>query len=75
MASGMKQYEAAVAPTKAALFAALYIGETLGPADAAGGALLVGACLANAVPPDALTRIVGAPAPAADNADAANEAS
>jgi len=44
----------ATEPLWAALFASLYIGESLGPNDAAGGALLVGACLANAVAPETL---------------------
>jgi len=44
----------ATEPLWAAGFAAAYIGEALGPMDVAGGALLVGACLANAVPPEAL---------------------
>ena len=59
----------ATEPLWAALFASLYIGEELGPWDAAGGALLVGACLANAVQPDALRGLLGLEAPGAEDAD------
>lgn len=48
----------ATEPLWAALFAALYIGEGLGTNDAVGGALLVGACLANAVSPDTLRQFI-----------------
>ncbi len=51
----------ATEPLWAALFAAIYIGEALGPADAAGGALLIGACLVNAVPPETLRILIGGP--------------
>lgn len=48
----------ATEPLWAALFASLYIGEALGPNDVAGGALLVGACLANAIQPDTLRQLI-----------------
>ena len=38
----------------AALFASLFLGESVSGWDAAGGALLVSACLANAASPEAL---------------------
>lgn len=53
----------ATEPLWAALFAALYIGEELGPNDAIGGALLVSACLANAVQPQTLRGLIGLSAP------------
>ena len=49
----------ATEPLWAALFASLYIGESLGAMDAIGGALLVSACLANAVKPQTLTALLG----------------
>ena len=49
----------ATEPLWAALFAGLFIGEALGPNDALGGALLVGACLANALKPDDLRSVLG----------------
>ena len=49
----------ATEPLWAALFASLYIGESLGPIDAVGGALLVGACVANAIKPEALRGLMG----------------
>ena len=45
-------------PLWAALFASLYIGESLGPNDLIGGALLVGACLANAIQPETLRQLI-----------------
>jgi len=58
----------ATEPLWAALFAALYIGESLGGADAVGGALLVAACLANAVEPKALLGLLGLEPPQAEAA-------
>ena len=60
----------ATEPLWAALFASLYIGESLGPSDAAGGALLVGACLANSIAPERLRALLGD----TDDADADAEA-
>lgn len=49
----------ATEPLWAALFAALCIGESLGSNDVAGGALLVGACVANALQPESLRAALG----------------
>ena len=48
----------ATEPIWAALFAALLLGEGLGLNDVAGGALIVGACLCNAVEPSKLTALL-----------------
>lgn len=61
----------ATEPLWAALFAALYIGESLGPNDYVGGALLVGACLANAVQPEQLRALAGLRAPSSDEGEGA----
>ena len=49
----------ATEPMFAAAFAALLIGEGVSAETAAGGALLVGACLANAQSPDAVRKVLG----------------
>jgi len=59
----MSSSEAAVIlatePLWAALFASIYIGETLGPQDIVGGALIVVACLTTAVKPETLQKLLG----------------
>jgi len=59
----MSSSEAAVIlatePLWAALFASLYIGETLGPQDIVGGALIVVACLTTAVKAETLQNLLG----------------
>jgi len=57
----------ATEPLWAALFAALLLGESLGLNDAAGGALIVGACVVNAVDPQVAREALGLVA--ADDAD------
>eukprot|EP00310_Coccolithus_braarudii_P026002 CAMPEP_0183337120 /NCGR_PEP_ID=MMETSP0164_2-20130417/4895_1 /TAXON_ID=221442 /ORGANISM="Coccolithus pelagicus ssp braarudi, Strain PLY182g" /LENGTH=434 /DNA_ID=CAMNT_0025506773 /DNA_START=41 /DNA_END=1345 /DNA_ORIENTATION=+ len=56
----------ATEPLWAALFAATLLGETLGATDAAGGALIVGACVCNAASPESLRELLGISPPADD---------
>ena len=59
MASSEAAVLLATEPLWAALFASLLIGESMGAADLAGGALIVAACVANAADPAAIRGALG----------------
>ena len=56
----------ATEPLWAALFAALWLAENFGVNDYVGGALIVGACLANALKPEDFSRFLSSNEEASD---------